>query len=113
MSITCERYSSHKAMREAGYPPGAFCWTDTYMQPEFGLTHLSLCVPVPADSKMKPERLFRVYRQGTPKPEGVTSWEWDGDKDKPTLKPSLGVGKKPDGTYTFHGWLTAGILEGD
>ena len=110
--ITCERYSSHKALREAGYPPGAFCWTETYQQPELGYTHLSLCVPLPDTTEVFPLRLFRVYRMGTPKPADVTSWEWDGDEDAPTLKPSIGVGKQPDGTYTFHGWLTYGILEG-
>ena len=114
-SHTCERYSSYKAIREAGYPPGAFCWTETYQQPELGYTHLYLGVPLPAnaDSFLFQMRLLRVYREGTAKPKDVTSWEWDGDEDKPTLKPSIGVGKKPDGTYTFHGWLTAGILEGD
>ena len=32
------------------------------------------------------------------------SWNWDGDEDKPTLSPSLGMGGQ------WHGWVRAGEL---
>ena len=37
--------------------------------------------------------------------------QWDGDRDAPTLTPSLGHGKRPDGSYIWHGYLKGGILE--
>lgn len=36
-----------------------------------------------------------------------TYWHWDGDSDRPTIKPSIGVG----GGSRWHGWLTRGDLE--
>lgn len=40
-------------------------------------------------------------------------WKWDGNREKPTLKPSLGMhpkdGRAFDGSgYHWHGYLTAG-----
>ena len=110
--IEVKRFQDHADIRAADYPPGAFCWTETLLQPS-GLTHIAICVPMPPDRHPSERmRMLRIYRKGWAKPEG-TSWEWDGDLDLPTLSPSIGVSKKPDGTYTFHGWLKAGVLEWD
>lgn len=45
-------------------------------------------------------------------------WHWDGNKEKPTLSPSLGLHVTPghnvvgpDGNYHWHGYLRAGIFE--
>lgn len=35
------------------------------------------------------------------------SWEWNGDRDKPSLQPS--VHDQPDGKTHWHGWLTDGV----
>lgn len=48
--------------------------------------------------------------------EGRAAWHWDGNKDKPTLTPSLGLHPKddsaPDGSgYHWHGHLTAGVFQ--
>ena len=39
-----------------------------------------------------------------------TYWYWNGSQDKPTLKPSLGVGG-PGQPYEWHGFLTDGRFE--
>lgn len=35
------------------------------------------------------------------------AWDWNGNFDRPTLKPSVRI-LNPDGTEHWHGWLTAG-----
>jgi Family of unknown function (DUF6527) len=50
-------------------------------------------------------------------PGTSTGWHWDGNRDKPTLTPSLGLGVShdntvgPDGVYHWHGFLRAGVFE--
>ena len=36
-----------------------------------------------------------------------TYWWWNGDRDKPTLRPSIGVPATPP--YKWHGWLENGV----
>ena len=38
-----------------------------------------------------------------------TYWWWNGNRDKPTLKPSIGV--PAIGSYNWHGFLTDGRFE--
>lgn len=44
-------------------------------------------------------------------------WHWDGNRDKPTLAPSLGLHRSHDGQsvgadgYHWHGYLRAGVFE--
>ena len=40
------------------------------------------------------------------RPHPSPSWEWDGNSEAPTLRPS--VHSMPDGKSHWHGWLTAG-----
>ena len=41
-----------------------------------------------------------------------TYWHWNGDYDKPTLKPSIGVDSQDKGqNWRWHGFLTNGRLE--
>lgn len=43
---------------------------------------------------------------------GYAEWDWDGNRDKPTLSPSLGLWPKDDkGNYHWHGFLKAGVFE--
>jgi Family of unknown function (DUF6527) len=45
-----------------------------------------------------------IYRSGEPKP-GKTAWEWNGNEERPTLKPSI----RDMATCYFHGFLTDGV----
>lgn len=42
------------------------------------------------------------------RPEPSPSWEWDGNREKPTLRPSV---LQRNGCR-WHGWLRAGVWEG-
>ena len=118
--VQCERLLNYGAIRAAGFPPGAFSWTQTYSNPGV-ITHLSICVPLPTTGWDPGERLrvLRVYRTGEARPEAETAWEWDGNLDKPTINPSIGVtlnrvddrSNRVDEGYAFHGWLKGGVLE--
>ena len=57
-------------------------------------THLFLVEPMG-------ERAFLAIRPEVQ--ENGHSWEWDGDLDRPTLKPSINA-------EVWHGWLRQGIL---
>lgn len=48
-----------------------------------------------------------LYLKGTKKPPH-TSWEWDGNKEKPTLSPS--VWHHGTGPREWHGFITAGRM---
>jgi hypothetical protein len=44
--------------------------------------------------------------------EGAVSWTWDGNREAPTLSPSILVwGEGRDKPATWHGFLRAGKLE--
>ena len=112
--IECQRYETVASIREAGYPPGAFAWTETWGEPGV-ISHIYICVPLD-ESVFFPVtriRLLRVYRKGFDPPDGVVSWEWNYNLDRPTLRPSIGVNPKdPEtGQYAYHGYLTDGVLE--
>ena len=54
-------------------------------------------------------RALPVYRRGTPEPtlpEGHTSWEWDGNVERPTLSPSIWA-EPPEG---WHGFVRDGRM---
>jgi len=42
---------------------------------------------------------------------GNSGWKWNGNRDSPTLSPSILVYGKPDWNEGWHGWLRNGILE--
>ena len=69
-------------------------------------THLLIMLPAAggagcADASMAQLAIRGYGRQGN----GAT-WEWDGNREKPTLRPSI------DGSAHggWHGWLRAGVL---
>ena len=41
--------------------------------------------------------------------QGRHYWEWDGNKEKPSLSPSIACG--PEGERDWHGYMRAGRLE--
>jgi hypothetical protein len=49
---------------------------------------------------------LKIQGPGTSAPiaNGQPTWIWDGNREKPTLTPSIRLG------YTWHGFLTAGRL---
>jgi hypothetical protein len=40
----------------------------------------------------------------------LTSWQWDGNKNEPTITPSILVHPSPGWTEGWHGFLTKGQL---
>ena len=46
----------------------------------------------------------KQYRAGT-----GTYWWWNGDRNAPTLRPSIAVPAVPP--YRWHGWLKGGVWE--
>lgn len=60
-------------------------------------------------------RRWVLRRKGQPAPEGVTSWEWDGKEDAPTLIPSVriwGGDGKGGKVVIWHGHLENGRFVG-
>lgn len=95
-------------------PAGAFRWTGLYGVDEDGPYGMNFKCPCGCGA---------VHGAGlTTRPkdwnEGKdTRWQWDGNKEKPTLSPSLGLHRSRDGQtvgaygYHWHGFLRAGIFE--
>ena len=50
---------------------------------------------------------LRIVRPWEPKPP-KPFWLWNGNHDKPTIKPSIRCG--PKGETHWHGYLTAGVF---
>jgi len=46
-----------------------------------------------------------IVRAGEARPDGVSSWVWDGNRERPTLQPSIRRGGSCPG---YHGHLVAG-----
>lgn len=70
-------------------------------------THVKLNMPGPMPYRMIPV-IFKGTRQGT------NCWSWNGDTEKPTLKPSIktwdGVRTKP-GVTVCHTWVNDGKVQ--
>lgn len=68
-------------------------------------THVSLYLPGPTKRLTLP-----VILHGTRK--GTNCWSWNGDINKPTLKPSVSTkGSDADGEFKCHSWITDGKIE--
>ncbi len=61
-------------------------------------THVILNMPGPIPCRMIPV-ILKGDRRGT------NCWSWNGDTEKPTLKPSI---LTTDGTHTCHTWVNDG-----
>jgi len=68
-------------------------------------THLQFNVPGPI-----PHRILRVQIKGTRK--GTGNWSWNGDTEKPTIKPSV-LTKLPhaDGEIRCHSFINDGKIQ--
>ena len=52
-------------------------------------------------------RCLPVQIKGTR--EGTKNWSWNGDVDRPTVKPSIAC--RPSGQYKCHVWLNDGCVQ--
>lgn len=84
------RFLNSRAIEAGGNPPGAFC--------------------IAVDSERKPA-VIRAICPGCGDWLGMTlggtGWKWDGDRQRPTLSPSI-LHNKKHGGCGWHGFLTAG-----
>jgi len=56
--------------------------------------------------------ILPIVKIGSSKENFLAAWDWNGDKEKPTLTPSIlhwGNGRKNPSTW--HGYMTDGILK--
>lgn len=77
--------------------PGVYTFTH-----EMGVKRIFVKCPCGCGSHMH----LPVYFSKDPKPE-KSAWEWDGNTDSPTLKPSI----RDLSGCKFHGFLTNGYWE--
>lgn len=77
---------------------GDFCWVRNGDGKVTGLE-----IVLPGGSKGNGIKSIWLVHQAEPV---YPFWEWDGNEQTPTLKPSLQQG----GPYGYHGTLTAGVL---
>ena len=49
-----------------------------------------------------------------PNPDGLCVWQWDGNMERPTIKPSINCiavkDGKPTGGCGWHGFITNGVI---
>ena len=95
----CKRFDSYESVWKYrdGYGPGAFMWAKTK---ENGWEGDIIMIRLP-------DGLTSLYVSTDPNMKHTerTVWHWDGDREIPTLNPS--INNPPDG---WHGWLRAGRL---
>lgn len=95
-------------------PAGAFRWTG--LPGASGIFGINFGCPCGCGriygasfDNRTPDLLAIGHKQG--------QWHWDGNRDKPTLTPSLGLHAAngspvgPDGHYHWHGFLRNGVFE--
>ena len=96
--------------------PGEFCWWNGHVTPDgirvFGQpdepTHAALWY-VPPEGSAHPyhAHVTTIKSEQDRRGNNGKYWWWNGDKERPTLKPSIGIPAEPP--YTWHGYLTSGV----
>lgn len=101
--IPMRRFPSDEYSAFHDYGVGAFFWEDH----DNGLSTMTLIVPDERDPEGITVAGAVVVQKGKTAPEGHQGaiWDWNGDRDAPTLSPSLLV--HPGG---WHGYVRAGEL---
>jgi hypothetical protein len=79
--------------------PGDFCWGPEYEKDGEIFRHLYIKIPGSTSTGYDALKVCKGKDRGIER-----EWFWDGNEDKPTLRPSI---SDPD---TWHGYLTAGRL---
>lgn len=95
--------------------PGAFRWTGLYgvEGDHFGMNFKCPCGCGAVHGVGFDNRPADWVAKDRSRP----TWHWDGNKEKPTLSPSLGLHRSHDGQtigadgYHWHGFLKAGVFE--
>lgn len=102
-------------------PPGSFLLASTNLSD--GSTHPCIWYSVPEHGMPDGEAALRMALLVPPggdmpsPPRGHTFWHWDGNREAPTLTPSIGchpsanASAAPGSKYSWHGHLTAGRFE--
>ena len=88
-------------------PEGTFCYRRQRWGDWRG-TVLWVMMPYKSPVGATPVHCLRLHRTSAQKPP-KPSWEWDGNKDSPTLMPSIRCG--PKDCSHWHGYITAGRIE--
>ena len=91
------------ALIEAG--EGSFAYGELIDGDE---TYYTVMIHMPYTAKHESVHMLRIYQDGEPRPK-EPAWTWDGNRDTPTLSPSIACGM-PKGS-DWHGYMTAGRLE--
>ena len=101
MKIKCKRFEAYPDVHFDEHRVGAFFWLpkEERAEPEYELMLIWL-----------PDGVARLHCHTDPfisrTPNFWTVWHWDGNRDEPTLSPS--INNPPAG---WHGFLRAGYLE--
>ena len=88
--------------------PGEFQWRFAWMDDHGKHSRPATLEDIPNEMWLcEPDRNFpaNIPLKGHPYTDGDT-WEWDGNRDQPTLTPSIDASKYGG----WHGYLTAGKL---
>lgn len=89
-----------------GLPPGAFEFYDTATRKDAGMIYVCPC-GCGRTGALNFRESADVWDGILPAPD--PSWVWDGNREAPTLFPS--VHDNPGETTHWHGWLKAGVWE--
>ena len=101
--IKCKRFFRYEDVHDSGYGVGGFFWlpAEKRSNPDFELLLIWL-----------PDGVCRLHCHRDPylshTVNGHTVWQWDGNRDSPTLSPSI-LNPEEGG---WHGFLRSGVLEG-
>lgn len=92
--------------------PGEFCWWQGLENGAFAprdADHPLLWYCPPGEPRAPMSATCTVYKneQNRVGMKG-TYWWWNGDEEKPTLEPSIGVYNSQVDEYDWHGFLTEG-----
>lgn len=95
--------------------PGEFCWWQG-LPNNGGLnpkdTEHPILWYVPPEGTVYPVHAPVTIHKNEQSKSGTsgTYWWWNGDLDKPTLKPSIGIYAHDGKRYSWHGFLTDGVF---
>ena len=95
--------------------PGEFCWwkglpEDQGFNPK-DLEHPILWYVTPEGYPYPLEAPVTIHKSEQDKVgHSGTYWWWNGDWDKPTLLPSIGLYNSDGTAYAWHGYLTDGVF---